>query len=363
MNFYLISNSFKSFHLFRKEIIHELSKSYNVILVANNDDYYEYFNKRYECISLDNYFNSKNIIKNILLIFKIFFIFLRKPPNILQTYTIHPNLTCIPIAKLFFSKTSAMITGMGATSVTQRIFLKKIINFCYKISFFFCDHIIFVNKDNEKYFKSDLGIKVKSTRIYGAGVIKKIGPKPQNFIYKKYNLKKTFNILFVGRLIKEKGVLDALKIFKLINIPNKRLIFVGDFDESGFSKKLDKKIFKYPGIIITGHLKKTDEIYQLADVFLLPSITEGMPTALMESIMNNIPSVSYSIPGVNDIIKHGLNGIKLNIKDINNAVNQIHKIYSSKNYKNLLVNNSSKIKIKINRDNVVKKVLGIYERF
>ena len=85
MNFYLISNSFKSFHLFRKEIIHELSKSYNVILVANNDDYYEYFNKRYECISLDNYFNSKNIIKNILLIFKIFFIFLRKPPNILQT--------------------------------------------------------------------------------------------------------------------------------------------------------------------------------------------------------------------------------------------------------------------------------------
>ena len=42
MNFYLISNSFKSFHLFRKEIIHELSKNYNVILVANNDDYYEY---------------------------------------------------------------------------------------------------------------------------------------------------------------------------------------------------------------------------------------------------------------------------------------------------------------------------------
>ena len=79
---------------------------------------------------------------------------------------------------------------------------------------------------------------------------------------------------------------------------------------------LDKKIFKYPGIIITGYLKKTDEIYQLADVFLLPSITEGMPTALMESIMNNIPTVSYSIPGVNDIIKHGLNGIKLNIKDI-----------------------------------------------
>ena len=38
MNFYLISNSFKSFYLFRQEVIRELSKNYNVILVANDDD-------------------------------------------------------------------------------------------------------------------------------------------------------------------------------------------------------------------------------------------------------------------------------------------------------------------------------------
>ena len=35
MNFYLISNSYKSFYLFRREIINELSKKYNVILIAN----------------------------------------------------------------------------------------------------------------------------------------------------------------------------------------------------------------------------------------------------------------------------------------------------------------------------------------
>ena len=45
MNFYLISNSFKSFYLFRKDIILKLSKKYNVILIANSDSYSNYFEK------------------------------------------------------------------------------------------------------------------------------------------------------------------------------------------------------------------------------------------------------------------------------------------------------------------------------
>ena len=124
MNFYLVSNSYKSFYLFRKEIIAELSKKYNVILLANKDSYLEFFNKKYECITLNNLFNNKNIFKNLTLIFKILLIFFKKRPDIIQTYTIHPNLLCIPLAKLFFAKTSAMITGMGATSVSKNSRLK-----------------------------------------------------------------------------------------------------------------------------------------------------------------------------------------------------------------------------------------------
>ena len=51
----------------------------------------------------------------------------------MQTYTIHPNLVCIPIAKLFFAKTFAMITGMGATSVTENKALTKILDFFYNL--------------------------------------------------------------------------------------------------------------------------------------------------------------------------------------------------------------------------------------
>ena len=87
-----------------------------------------------------------------------------------------------------------------------------------------------------------------------------------------------------------------------------------------------------------------------------------MPTSLMESIMNNVPTISYSIPGTKDIIVNNFNGVKLKINDINGAVNQIHKIYFSRKYKNLLIYNSRKLKIKINRQSVVEKVLGFYEK-
>ena len=80
----------------------------------------------------------------------------------MQTYTIHPNLVCIPVAKLFFARTFAMITGMGATSVTKNKTLTKILDFFYKFSFYFCDHVIYVNEQNEKYLliTSKLSLKV-----------------------------------------------------------------------------------------------------------------------------------------------------------------------------------------------------------
>ena len=120
----------------------------------------------------------------------------------------------------------------------------------------------------------------------------------------------------------------------MLKIPNKKLIIVGDLELRGFSSSIDKKILKYPGIIYLGELLETNSIYKFADVFLLPSITEGMPTSIMEAIMHDVPTVSYKIPGVDDIIINKFNGIKLKIKSISPVVNEIQKIYNSKLYKN-----------------------------
>ena len=169
-NVYLISNSFKSFYLFRKDIINELSKKYNLFLIANNDEYSNYFKYKVTCIHFNNLFNRKNLISNLKIILILFFQFLKKKPHLVQTYTIHPNLICLPIAKLFRSSTVAMITGMGSISITKNKILKKIIDLAYQASFLFCDYIIFVNSDNKNYFINNLNIKKKSITVHGAGI-------------------------------------------------------------------------------------------------------------------------------------------------------------------------------------------------
>ncbi len=363
MNFYLISNSFKSFYLFRKDIILKLSKKYNIILIANSDPHIKFFENRKNitCIKLNNTFNNKSIFKNMIFSIRLIYQFIKVKPYIVQTYTIHPNILCIPIAKLFGSKTSAMITGMGATSITKNTKVKNLINYFYKLSFYFCDHLFFVNSDNENFFKSKLGLKNKSTRIFGAGVSVRKSFLKKNFIKNRYNLANTFNILFLGRIIKEKGVLDLIKIFKLLNIKNKKLIFIGDVDKSGFSREINKSIFNYPNIIFLGHIKDPEDLYNLADLFILPSYTEGMPTTLMEAIKHKVPTLSYKIPGVNDVIKDNINGCSVNCGEINQMINKIYKIYKNKNFRLNLIKNSNKTLIKFDRKNIIDKVYNVYE--
>lgn len=358
-NIYLVSNTFKSFYLFRKEIIFSLSKKYNIILVANNDKYVNFFlEKKINCVKLNNLFNNRSILSQIIIISKFLFMFFKKKPNLVQTYTLHPNLLVSPIAKIFSAKTVLMITGMGAISISKYKFLKIAYNFLYKIISIFSDYFIYVNNHDRKYFTDKLNISKPYIQIFGAGITKKKKFK-KNFISQKYNLKETFNILFIGRLIEEKNFEIAIKIFKKLNIKNKRLIIVGDFDELSFSKKKNYSILRYPGII---WLKKIDDVSQIlfySDLLLFPSNTEGMPTVLMEAINYNLPTVTYSIPGSEDIIKQNMNGYIHKVGDILSLENSIIKIFKSK--KNSFERNYYKLRTRFSRNNIVNKINIFYD--
>lgn len=360
-NVFLVSNTFKSFYLFRKEIIYELSKKYNLILVANNDEYVNYFsNKDINCIKLNNLFNNKNLIKNFLIFLKFINLFFRIKPDLVQTYTIHPNLIICPLAKLFSSRTVVMITGMGAIYSSKNSFLRKIFDYFYKFSLKFCDRIIFVNNNDKNYFIKKLKILKPNIKIFGAGVLDKKNFK-LSFINRKYALFNSFNILYVGRLIEEKGFIDTIKVFKKLTIKNKKLIIVGDFDKLGFTQAKNNSILKYPGVIWIKNLTDISEILFFADVFLFPSKTEGMPTVLMEAINYNIPTICYSIPGTEDIIKNNLNGYIHKVGDLKSLENSTLKIYNS-NKKKYFNDNHIKLISKFNRKNIINKVMKFYEQ-
>jgi len=119
-----------------------------------------------------------------------------------------------------------------------------------------------------------------------------------------------FLIGYVGRLSEEKGVqylIEAGSVLKESNEPFK-IIIIGDgprrkeLEELTKSKGLEKEV------IFTGFQNKVEEWLPILDVFVLPSLTEGTPMALLEAMSMGIPVIASAIGGVPGIVESGVSG-------------------------------------------------------
>jgi glycosyltransferase involved in cell wall biosynthesis len=358
----LVANRTNSFWFFRKEIIKQLiKKKYKVILVANKDEYLKKFKnydiKFYEFKDNVNSFNPVNIIK---LYFFLVYITLKHKPKIIQSYTIVPNLVC-PFLKLFNRKIKifCMITGMGYVLSSGSKILLYFSSFLYKISLFFCDHLIFTNKSNLNFFIQNKLYNKSYSLIPASGVNKK-----KYFEFKKKSKSKFFKILFVGRLIKSKGIFDLFSIFEKLNIKNKKLIIIGKKDiYSPEGIEINKLLNTKKNIT---HIKESGNLnkyYNNSDIFLFPSYSEGMPTVVMEAFCCGLPCFTYKVPGCDDIIKNNKTGFKVKLHSINKMINVIEDKIKNKNNLKRISKNCIKYSKKFDREVVIQKVVNLYEKF
>ena len=358
----LVSNRTNSLWFFRKEIIISLIKNnYEVIMVANKDEYYKKFKnyniKFYEKKNNINSFNPFNILN---LLFKLIIISLKHKPDIIQSYTIVPNLVC-PLIKIFHKcKVFCMITGMGYVLSSGNKFLLVFSSFFYKISLLLCDHLIFTNKSNLKYFIDN--------KLYKKGNPYSLIPASgiNRNKYKKIKLNKKNNeflFLFVGRLIKSKGIIDLIYIFNKLKIRNKKLLIIGKEDRFSPEGININSLIKNNKMI--DHIKESNYLqkyYNKANIFLFPSYSEGMPTVVMEAFSCGLPCFTYKVPGCDDIVINNHTGfkVKLHLKD--RMVKLIEKELPNKKKMEQIAKNCIKYSKKFDRDLIVKKVVKLYEK-
>ncbi len=122
------------------------------------------------------------------------------------------------------------------------------------------------------------------------------------------------HIVFLGRLVRAKGVEDAIKSFKIIHnkLPSYKLIIVGRGD-SRYINELKKLtgILKLGKVVqFTGYVSDKEKIAVLkkSKVTLIPSIREGWAIVATEAnALCSIP-IGYNVPGLKDAIKNGQNG-------------------------------------------------------
>ena len=201
------------------------------------------------------------------------------------------------------------------------------------------------------------GVKEKNIEI-----IYNINPHIyENFDEKKKKLlefKNTKVILYVGRLLKIKGVDYLIKAFSELKDKSVVLVLVGggDFYNLGAKseekelKDLIKKLRIEKRVVFTGHLlpEKTKKYYKSADIFICPSITykqgEAWGHVVEEAMSFGLPVIATDAVGAAyDLIENGKNGFIVPEKNINALRNAIEKILRSKKLKDNLGKESKKI--------------------
>ncbi len=129
----------------------------------------------------------------------------------------------------------------------------------------------------------------------------------------KYGIPRKAKVLVTaGILNRGKNIETLINCLPQIGIENLYLLVVGDGSTEADLRyrdslqRLAKKLGVEKKVIFTGWLEKKDlwEVYRASDLFVLPSLNEGMPNAMLEALGLDLPCLGSNIPGITDILYH-----------------------------------------------------------
>ncbi|MDC1371422.1 glycosyltransferase family 4 protein [Flavobacteriaceae bacterium] len=330
------SNVLWSIYNFRLSLLTELkTKGFEIHAIGKKDKYHKLLESNgfiTSFIEFDN--NSKNPFKDLWLIYNYYKIYKKINPNIILHNSIKPCIYGTIAAGILKIPTLNNISGIGAIFINKSIYT-IFAKFLYKFSQSFATHTFFQNTKDLEYFVNNRIISSNKTSVIpGSGVdVQLIKPVISN-----NNNNKLFNFIFIGRLIKDKGVIEMYnaainlykkrKDFQIIVLGERHKESVTCISDLEYNNLKVSPIFKLIGF--------TDNVYKqlaLSQCFILPSYREGLSKSLVESGSVGIPSITTNVPGCNDVIIDGFNGLLVkprNSKSLEDAMNKILNFKDSK---------------------------------
>lgn len=186
------------------------------------------------------------------------------------------------LPKLFGKRCIATVHGLDHQRAKWGKFASTYIMLGEKCAVRFADEIIVLSEGVQKYFLDTYGRK---TRFVPNGVNRPVLHEAE-IIKNKFGLEKDTYILFLGRLVPEKGLRYLIQAFKQVKTDKKLVIAGGSSDTDEFAGELWEMAKDDDRIIFTGFVQgqELDELYSNAYVYTLPSDLEGMPLSLLEAM-------------------------------------------------------------------------------
>ena len=300
----ILANNASGLYDFRNELLLRLLKEYEVhVSLPDAEEVPEIAEEG--CIVHHTFLERRgmNPVKDGKLMIKYLKLIREVKPSVVLTYTIKPNIYGSLSCRIMRVPYIVNITGLGSAFENDGM-LRKLVVFLYKTALKKASCVFFQNAKNKDIFSS-FGIKGKKERLVpGSGV------NLDRHIFEEYPSKdEPVRLVFVGRIMKEKGMDELLYAAKKIKQEFPKVIFqlVGSYEDD--YKEIVEEMQQNGIVEFIGYQKIIHPFYKNASAALMPSYHEGMSNVVLESAATGRPVLASDIPGCREGFDDGITGI------------------------------------------------------
>lgn len=269
-----------------------------------------------------------------------------------------PSMMLI-IPHIFGIKTVVTIHGLDWYRSKWSGFAVKYLKIGEKVAAKYANEVIVLSKNVQQYFKDTYN----RDTVFIPNGIEKPEILPVKIIKEQWNLDKDNYILFLGRIVPEKGLNYLVNAFKNVVTDKKLVIAGGASDTDEYMNELKLSANTDRRVIFTGFVQgqALQELYSNAYFYSLPSDLEGMPLSLLEAMSYGNCCLVSDIPECTEVVENkGVIFKSSNIEDLRTKLQMLcDKPEIVENFKSTAVDFICK---KYNWNDIVNKTLKLYEK-
>jgi len=246
-------------------------------------------------------------------------------PDVVHSFTQRPNLyTGLVYQWSVSGRWIASVTGLGSLYLEKdwRWFLARhTIENLQRWVFAFATAVIFQNQDDLRYYlQKKLCNKDQVHLIRGSGIDPRAFSPERVSVAECRHLRKiwgipenAFVVLMIARLVRSKGVNEFLRAARFLveEISDIYFVLIGDLDPGNPSSLTDEDLARareIPHLILPGFQERVEPWLKIADLYVLPSYSEGLPRTVLEAMAMGLPVVTTDVPGCREVVDSGENG-------------------------------------------------------
>ena len=309
MKILIITNHSFMLWRFRRELIEQLLCMHEVVISVPFGDHIADF-EAIGCRMIDTPVDRRGInpLTDLRLYLTYRALLMTEKPDMVITYSIKPNIYAGFACRQLGIPYCANVQGLG--SAFRKPLLSQIVTRMYRSALKNAKTVFFENEGDAGIFRT-LNITTASRQCIMPGA----GVNPERFPYHEYPQNDRIHFLFLGRIMREKGVDELFHAVRMLHEEDAGFVLdlVGFFEDE---YKAQVELLAADGIaVFHGFCPDPVPYYADADCVILPSWHEGMSNVLLEAAAVGRPVITSDIPGCREAVLDGESGFLCPVRD------------------------------------------------